>query len=100
RKPLIDIVEDSPFKPFDTIKITFRLAELGAIVRQPSPRDVSPLTAQLAVRDWLLGAPSVEPRPSVPSGLTEAGRRAAEAYAEERAARAAERSPADELLDD
>ncbi|HEX4459080.1 MAG TPA: DUF4388 domain-containing protein, partial [Polyangia bacterium] len=30
QKPLIDIVEDSPFKAFDTIKITYRLFELGA----------------------------------------------------------------------
>ena len=38
RKPLIDIVEDSPFKPFDTIKITYRLAELGAIVETRDAR--------------------------------------------------------------
>lgn len=104
RKPLIDIVEDSPFKPFDTIKITYRLAELGAIVRRES-RESTPLTAQLAVRDWLLGggeeAREARRLPSgAAAGVTEAGRRAAEAYAEEEARRAAATSPADDLLDD
>ena len=101
RKPLIDIVEDSPFKPFDTIKITYRLAELGAISRRET-RETTPLSAQLAVRDWLLGGDGERERPqtATPSGVTEAGRRAAEAYAAEMSARAAERSPADDLFDD
>jgi CheY-like chemotaxis protein len=104
RKPLIDIVEDSPFKAFDSIKITYRLAELGVIARRHERRDVTPLSAQLAVRDWLLGAEPAAageaPRGDAASGVTEAGRRAAEAYAEEMAARAAEPSPADDILND
>jgi len=104
RKPLIDIVEDSPFKPFDTIKITYRLAQLGAIVRKET-REATPLTERLAVRDWLLGdgeGGGEKPRPptGAPSGVTEAGRRAAEAYAAEEARRAAIPSPADDILDD
>jgi CheY-like chemotaxis protein len=102
QKPLIDIVEDSPFKPFDTIKITYRLAELGAILRKPEPRDVAPLSTQLAVRDWLLGAEAREenaPRGEA-RGVTEAGRRAAEAYAAEAARRESEPSPGDDLLND
>src|SRR5262249_53243128 len=87
RKPLIDIVEDSPFKPFDTIKIPYRLAQLGAIVRRET-RESAPLSERLAVRDWLLGD-SDEPRPrpanGAAGGVTEAGRRAAEAYAAEEA---------------
>ena len=41
RRELIDVVEDSPFKALDTIKITWRLADLGAIERvgDGSPRD-------------------------------------------------------------
>ena len=105
RKALIDIVEDSPFKPFDTIEITFRLAELGAIVRRPEPRDVTPLSAQLAVREWLLGAePEGGREEAAPRGeargVTEAGRRAAEAYAAEEAKRADAPSPADDILND
>jgi CheY-like chemotaxis protein len=104
RKPLIDIVEDSPFKPFDTIKITYRLAQLGAIVRKET-RESAPLTERLAVRDWLLGDADAEkaarpPTPGAAAGVTEAGRRAAEAYAAEEARRAAETSPADDILDD
>jgi CheY-like chemotaxis protein len=104
RKPLIDIVEDSPFKPFDTIKITFRLAELGAIVRRET-RESAPLTERLAVRDWLLGGGDEQQPPArapvgTAGGLTEAGRRAAEAYAAEEARRAAVKSPADDILDD
>jgi CheY-like chemotaxis protein len=107
RKPLIDIVEDSPFKPLDTIKITFRLCQLGAIVRKET-RESTPLTERLAVRDWLLGdgdgdAASEPPRArpnGTPGGLTEAGRRAAEAYAAEAARREAVKSPADDILDD
>jgi hypothetical protein len=103
RKPLIDIVEDSPFKPFDTIKITFRLAELGAIVRRET-RQATPLTERLAVRDWLLGgADEPKERPvngANAGGVTEAGRRAAEAYHAAATARAAEKSPADDILDD
>lgn len=103
RKPLIDIVEDSPFKPFDTIKITFRLAELGAIVRRET-RHATPLTERLAVRDWLLGGGD-EPRErpvngAAASGVTEAGRRAAEAYHAAESARGRAKSPADDILDD
>jgi CheY-like chemotaxis protein len=105
RKPLIDVVEDSPFKPFDTIKITFRLAELGAIVRRET-REATPLTERLAVRDWLLGGgdepPGAKERPvnGSASGVTEAGRRAAEAYHAAEVARTSEKSPADDILDD
>jgi CheY-like chemotaxis protein len=104
RKPLIDIVEDSPFKPFDTIKITYRLAQLGAIVRRET-RDATPLHERLAVRDWLLGDDDEQQRRrpangAAASGVTEAGRRAAEAYAAEEARRTAEKSPADDILDD
>jgi CheY-like chemotaxis protein len=99
RRPLIDVVEDSPFKPNDTIKITHRLHEMGVLKRLSAPVTTSPLTAALAVRDWLLGGadgshPTVEER----STVTEAGRRAAEAYAEEAARRAAAKSPGDDLL--
>ena len=102
RKPLIDIVEDSPFKPFDTIKITYRLAQLGAIVRKET-RESTPLTERLAVRDWLLGDGEPErerPPTGAAAGVTEAGRRAAEAYAAEAARREQEKSPADDILDD
>jgi CheY-like chemotaxis protein len=109
RKPLIDIVEDSPFKPLDTIKITFRLSQLGAIVKKET-RESAPLTERLAVRDWLLGdgdgdgdGEPTTPRTRVNSsagGVTEAGRRAAEAYAAEAARRATAKAPADDILDD
>ena len=103
QKPLIDIIEDSPFKPFDTIKITFRLAELGAIARRET-RETTPLSERLAVRDWLLGAGDEQrdrpPAHAAPGGLTEAGRRAAEAYAAQAARRAAAPSPSDDILDD
>src|SRR6185369_15259009 len=48
KRPIIDIVEDSPFKAFDTIKITYRLSQLGVIEVRESVRVDSPLTAQLA----------------------------------------------------
>ncbi|MEO6952399.1 MAG: DUF4388 domain-containing protein [Polyangia bacterium] len=80
---LVDIVESSPFKPFDTIKVCYRLCELGLVARRDPVRAISPLTAQLAVRDWLLGTAAPEAR----STVTEAGRRAAEAYADEAARR-------------
>jgi CheY-like chemotaxis protein len=102
RKPLIDIVEDSPFKAFDTVKITFRLAELGAIVRRET-REATPLTERLAVRDWLLGGgdePKERPVNGSATGVTEAGRRAAEAYHAAEVARTVEKSPADDILDD
>jgi CheY-like chemotaxis protein len=98
KRPLIDIVEDSPFKALDTIKVTFRLLEMGIVERVSVNGGQSPLTAQLAVRDWLLGAAS--PGEASTSTVTEAGRRAAEAYAEEQARRAATPAPAEELLDD
>jgi CheY-like chemotaxis protein len=97
RRPVIDIVEDSPFKPVDTIKITFRLAEIGAIERVETSHIDSPLTARLAVRDWLLGSPAPSEERST---VTEAGRRAAEAYAEAAARRASEPRPAADLLPD
>lgn len=96
RRQLIDIVEDSPFKALDTIKVTYRLLEIGLIERISEAGGESPLTAQLAVRDWLLGAP-VEPERST---VTEAGRRAAEAYAAEQERREHEAAPAAEILDD
>jgi hypothetical protein len=77
-RPIVDIVEDSPFKPFDTIKIIFRLSDLGAIARVDTAGVESPLTAQLAVRDWLLGTPASEEPGST---MTGAGRHAAEGLA-------------------
>ncbi len=94
---LIDLVEASPFKPFDTIKVCFRLCDLGFMVKRDPVRSISPLTAQLAVRDWLLGTAVPEPR----STVTEAGRRAAEAYADAAAERARHQSAeSDELFTD
>ena len=81
---LVDLVESSPFKPFDTIKVCYRLLEVGIVSKRDPVRSISPLTAQLAVRDWLLGTAVPEQR----STVTEAGRRAAEAYAEAAALRA------------
>jgi hypothetical protein len=93
---LVDLVELSPFKPFDTIKVVYRLAELGLLSRRDPVRSISPLTAQLAVRDWLLGTAEPQPR----STVTEAGRRAAEAYAEAASRRAqAEALPSDDLFE-
>ena len=80
---LVDLVEGSPFKPFDTIKVCYRLCDLGLVSKRDPVRSISPLTAQLAVRDWLLGTATPEPR----STVTEAGRRAAEAYADAAAQR-------------
>jgi hypothetical protein len=91
---LVDLVEASPFKPFDTIKVCYRLCELGLISRRDPVRSISPLTAQLAVRDWLLGTATAQLR----STVTEAGRRAAEAYAEAAAQRAREERPSDDLF--
>ena len=98
RKPLIDIVEDSPFKPLRHHQDHLSgWPQLGAIVRKET-RESTPLTERLAVRDWLLGdgdererAPRGRRRRA--SGVTEAGRRAAEAYAAEAARRAAVKSP-------
>jgi CheY-like chemotaxis protein len=89
---LVDLVGVSPFKPFDTIKVCYRLCELGLITRRDPVRSISPLTAQLAVRDWLLGTGAPQPR----STVTEAGRRAAEAYAE--AAQRRAQAPAEDLF--
>ncbi|HZS35891.1 MAG TPA: response regulator [Polyangia bacterium] len=98
KRPFIDVVEDSAFKALDTIKITYRLQQLGVLERvQAEEGAESPLTAQLAVRDWLLGAAS----PEAERGVTDAGRRAAEAYAEAAARKAnPEPAPAEEILDD
>ena len=93
---LVDLVEASPVKPFDTIKVCYRLCELGLVARRDPVRPISPLTAQVAVRDWLLGTASPEPR----STVTEAGRRAAEAYADNAANRADDRNESDDLFGD
>ncbi len=103
RRALIDLVEEGPFKPFDAIGVVARLLELGAIERVDDGSDADqrataprvPLREQLAVRDWLLGAKADEARTTV----TEAGRRAAEAYAEEEARRATQTDPGDDLFD-
>ncbi|HEY7956215.1 MAG TPA: DUF4388 domain-containing protein [Polyangia bacterium] len=98
RRPLIDLVEDSPFKALDTVKVSWRLLQLGVIERVPQTSTASPLTAQLAVRDWLLGAATDAER----STVTDVGRRAAEAYAAAQAEKteAAERAPVVDILDD
>jgi|GEM_PF-2180405 len=103
RRALIDIVEDSPFKPLDTIKITHRLQEMKVLERattkeQPEEPAGSPLTAALAVRDWLLGAKALVGERST---VTEAGRRAAEAMAEEASRRELETpTPGTDLFGD
>ncbi len=45
---LVDLVGVSPFKPFDTIKVCYRLCELGLITRRDPVRSISPLTARTA----------------------------------------------------
>jgi CheY-like chemotaxis protein len=98
KRPFIDVVEDSGFKALDTIKITYRLHQLGVIERVEVAGAGEPLSAQLAVRDWLLGAQIEAER----STVTEAGRRAAEAIAEAHARRAEPppAAPDEEILDD
>jgi DNA-binding response OmpR family regulator len=56
-RTLIDVVEDSPFKPLDTVMITHRLVELGALQKR-AETPPSTLSASLAVKDWLLGNPT------------------------------------------
>ena len=93
---LVDIVESSPFKAFDTIKVCYRLCELGLVARRDPVRPISPLTAQVAVRDRLHGTAPPEAR----STVTEAGRRAAEAYASHAARASDESNESDELFGD
>ena len=58
-RSLIDVVEDSPFKPFDTIMITYRLSEMKAILRQGVTPVAHSLAAPLHARERMLGSPSL-----------------------------------------
>lgn len=50
---LIDVIEESPYRPADTVLLTMRLAELGVIVRCPD-QHASRAMLDVDARDWLL----------------------------------------------
>jgi DNA-binding response OmpR family regulator len=61
---LADVIEDSPFRVPETVKIAARLAELGAIKQAVSPRVRAGAQVALAVDDWRMG---VTPALGVPA---------------------------------
>jgi hypothetical protein len=58
---LVDVVEESPFRPLDTLMITFRLAELGAIARRDGQSAPEPPRPEL--RAWLDHGRAAPPAP-------------------------------------
>ena len=65
-RTVLDLVEEAQFKPFDMLRIVFRLGELGAIVRRPLVRMERMEKAKRSAAKSLLGrlaAPRVAPPP-------------------------------------
>jgi DNA-binding response OmpR family regulator len=53
RRAFVDVIEDSPFRVVETVKIALRLLDLGVIV--PATDRSERAKAALAVEDWLVG---------------------------------------------
>jgi DNA-binding response OmpR family regulator len=60
---IADVIEDSPYRVFETLRLSVRLAELGIIRRVGTARK-SPAHAALAIEEWLVGSSPV-PEPTV-----------------------------------
>jgi len=53
---LADVVEDSPYRVLEILRIAAKFAELGLIKRTSSPKPQQSSRAALAMEEWLVGA--------------------------------------------
>jgi len=56
QRTVADAIEDSPFRVFETLRITARLVELGVLERQPR-EDEGPPSDAMTLDEWLVGPP-------------------------------------------
>ncbi|HEU5057074.1 MAG TPA: DUF4388 domain-containing protein, partial [Kofleriaceae bacterium] len=63
QRTVADVVEDSSFRVFETLRLGNRLCELGLIVLKQAPRARHPSHAALAIDEWLVGQRAQPPAP-------------------------------------
>ena len=70
---LADVLEDSPYRVFETLRVTQRAVEIGLLRQTTAPRRKATWRAVLAIEEWLVGG-AREPLDSNPadSGPTKA----------------------------
>jgi hypothetical protein len=71
-RSVADVIEDSPMRFADTLRVVVRLMTLGALKKIVAPRPVRDAGAALQVEDWLVGQSGPEPRRERRSGPHEA----------------------------
>ena len=71
QRTVADVIEDCPFRVFETLRVAQRAAEVGLVRRVRTARPRSASRAVLAVEEWLVGAEVKEP--SAPMQVTETG---------------------------
>ena len=62
-RTVADVVEDSSFRVFETLRLGNRMCELGLIRLKQAPRPRHPVHAALAIDEWLVGQ---RPQPAAP----------------------------------
>jgi hypothetical protein len=53
---LADVLEDSPYRVFETLRVAQRALEIGLLKIAPSPRPKATWKALLAIEEWLVGS--------------------------------------------
>ncbi len=66
-RTIADVVEDSSYRVFETLRLGNRMCELGLICLKQAPRARHPVHAALAIDEWLVGQraqPAAAPEPA------------------------------------
>jgi DNA-binding response OmpR family regulator len=75
KRTLADVIEDSPMRLPDTMRVAVKLIEVGVLKKVDAPRTIANPTAALVVEDWIVGqaqptaaaAPAPPPASPAPS---------------------------------
>ena len=59
---LADVLEDSPYRVFETLRVTQRAAEIGLLRQATTPQPKATWRAVLAIEEWLVGGARADAR--------------------------------------
>src|SRR5262249_32342141 len=65
-RALADVIEDSPLRLPDTLRVAVKLIEVGVLKKMDAPRTIANPTAALVVEDWIVGQAQPAGAPAAP----------------------------------
>src|SRR5262249_56019253 len=66
-RALADVIEDSPLRLPDTLRVAVKLIEVGVLKKMDAPRTIANPTAALVVEDWIVGQAQPAAAPPAPA---------------------------------